>query len=130
VATLLENNQYIYPAIPLPVPSSIKVGLEKPLVNTFIKEGNSFQFLFKKNQSDQIRYIVVYSTEHPRDLNTNDPSQIVEKVFIDAKSDSIKYSISKDKIYNAKKVAFTFIDFYGNESIPEIVNLHTEIKPN
>jgi uncharacterized lipoprotein YddW (UPF0748 family) len=130
VATLLENNQYKYPAIPLPVPSSIKIGLERPLVNTFIKEGNSFQFLFKKTQSDQIRYIVVYSTEHPRDLNTNDPSQIVEKVFIDAKSDSIKYSISKDKLNNAKKMAFTFIDFYGNESIPEIVNLHTEIKPN
>ena len=72
----------------------------------------------------------VYSTENNTKLDSNDPSQIVEKVFIDAKSESIKYCISKDKLNDSKKVAFTFIDFYGNESIPEIVNLHTEIKPN
>ena len=130
VAKLLENNQYKYPAIPLPVPSSTKIGLERPLINTFTKEGTSYQFSFKKTQSDQIRYIIVYSTENNTKLDSNDPSQIVEKVFIDAKSESIKYCISKDKLNDSKKVAFTFIDFYGNESIPEIVNLHTEIKPN
>ena len=130
MAKLLENNQYKYPAIPLPVPSSTKIGLERPLINTFTKEGTSYQFSFKKTQSDQIRYIIVYSTENNTKLDSNDPSQIVEKVFIDAKSESIKYCISKDKLNDSKKVAFTFIDFYGNESIPEIVNLHTEIKAN
>lgn len=130
VSTLLENNQYKYPAIPLPVPSSVKVANERPLINSFTKDGNEYQFSFKKTQSDQIRYIIVYCTDHPRDLNTNDPSQIVEKVFIDAKSESIKMRLSKEKLNNVRKVAFTFIDFYGNESVPEIVNINTEIKPN
>ena len=130
VTTFLENNQYKYPAIPLPVPSNIKTGNERPLIYSFYTEGNSYQFSFKKTQSEQIRYIVVYSTDNNMRLDSTDPSQIVEKVFIDAKSESIKYSISKYKLNNAKKVAFTFIDFYGNESVAEIVNLHTEIKPN
>jgi hypothetical protein len=130
VATLLENNQYKYPAIPLPVPSSVKTGNERPLINTYNKQGNSYQFSFKKTQSEQIRYIVVYSTENNMRIDINNPSQIVEKVYIDAKNESIKYSITKDKLNKAKKVAFTFIDFYGNESVPEIVNLNIEIKPN
>jgi hypothetical protein len=130
VVNLLEKNQYRYPAIPLPVPSSVKTGNERPLIKTYSKQGNSYQFWFKKTQSEQIRYIVVYSTENNRRLDSNDPSQIVEKVYIDAKNESIKYSISKDKLNKAKKVAFTFIDFYGNESVPEIVNLNIEINPN
>lgn len=130
VVALLENNQYKYPAIPLPVPSSVKTGIERPLLNTFVKEENSYQFSFKKTQTDQIRYIVVYCTENNLKIDNNDPSQIVEKVFIDAKSESIHYSISKTRLNNAKKIAFTFIDFYGNESVPEIINLNTEIKQN
>jgi len=130
VATLLENNQYKYPAIPLPVPSNIKTGNERPLILSFHIEENSYHFSFKKTQSNLIRYIVVYSTENNTALDRNNPSQIIEKVFIDAKSESIKYCISKDKLKDSKKVAFTFIDFYGNESVPEIVHLHNEIKPN
>lgn len=130
VADLLKANQYRYPAIPLPVPNSKKTGTERPLINSFSKEGNVYQFAFKKTQSDQVRYIVVYSTENNTKLDSNDPSQILEKIYIDAKSESIKYSIAKDQLNNIKKVAFTFIDFYGNESVPEIVNLNTEIKQN
>ncbi len=130
VVSLLENNQYKFPAIPLPVPSAIKIGNEKPLINTFDKENNLYQFSFKKTQSDQIRYLIVYCTEHHEKLDINDPSQIVAKVFINSTTESINYSITKDKLKNAKKIAFTFIDFYGNESVPEIVNLHSQIKPN
>ena len=130
VVNLLVTNQYKYPAIPLPVPSSVKTGNERPLINTFSKEGDSYQFSFKKTQTNQIRYLIVYSAEHDTKLDSTDPSQIVEKVFIDAKSDSIKWSIAKDKLNNCKKVAFTFIDFYGNESVPDIVSLHSEIKSN
>ena len=130
VANLLITNQYKYPAIPLPVPSSVKIGNERPLINTFSKEGDSYQFSFKKTQTNQIRYLIVYSAEHDTKLDSTDPSQIVEKVFIDAKSDSIKWSIVKDKLNNCKKVAFTFIDFFGNESVPDIVSLHSEIKSN
>lgn len=130
VTDLLKANQYKYPAIPLPVPNSIKTGNEKPLIKTFDKEGNNYQFSFKKTQSDQIRYLVVYAAENNAKIDCNDPSQILEKVFIDAKVESIKWSVSKDKLNRSKKTAFTFIDFYGNESTPEIINLNTEIKPN
>ena len=130
VVTLLENNQYKYSAIPLPVPSSIKAGTERPLVAVFSKEVNSYHFSFKKTASEQIRYIVVYSAEGSMKIDSNDPSQIIEKFFINPKTDSIKLLLSKDQLHNKNKVAFTFIDFYGNESVPDIINLHTEIKPN
>jgi uncharacterized lipoprotein YddW (UPF0748 family) len=130
VTNLLQENQYKYPAIPFPVPSSKKFGTERPLINTFTKEGSSYQFSFKKTQSDQIRYIVIYSVENNLKLDNNDPSEIMDKVFINAKNDAIKLTLSKDKLKNSKKVGFTFIDFYGNESVPEIIYLQTEIKPN
>jgi hypothetical protein len=130
VAKLLIENQYKYPAIPLPVPSSIKPGNERPLINSFKKEGNTNQFSFKKTQSNQIRYIVVYSSENETELDSNDPSQIVDKIYVDANNETIKIEISKEKLNILNKVAFTFIDFYGNESSAEIVHLHTPIKPN
>jgi hypothetical protein len=130
VTKILSENQYKYPAIPLPVTSSVKTTNERPLIQTFAKEENAYQFSFQKTQTDQIRYIVVYSANNETKLDCNDPSQIIEKVFINAKSESIKCIITIEKIKNAKKIAFTFIDFYGNESVPEIFNLHTEIKQN
>ena len=123
VAALLEKNQYKYPAIPLPVPSSIRIGLEKPLIDTFDKEGDSYEFTLKKTQTEQIRYIVVYAAPNNAKIDVNNPSQILEKVGIDATCESIPYSVLKEKLKNAKKIAFTYIDFYGNESIPEIVSL-------
>jgi uncharacterized lipoprotein YddW (UPF0748 family) len=129
VVDLLVENQYKYPAIPFPVPSAKKTGTERPLVHTFTKDGGSYEFTFKKTQSDQIRYMIVYSAEH-NIIDINDPSQIVEKIAIDAKSDGLKWSILKEKLHDSKKIAFTFIDFYGNESVSEIINLQTEIKAN
>ncbi len=130
VTDLLTANQYKYPAIPLPVPSSKKTGTERPLINSFSKNANSYLFSFKKAQSDQNRYIVVYAVENNSKLDSNDPSQILDKIAVDAKSESITFSISKDKLVNVKNLAFTFIDFYGNESVPDMVNLITEIKAN
>jgi hypothetical protein len=73
---------------------------------------------------------VVYSSENETELDSNDPSQIVDKIYVDANNETIKIEISKEKLNILNKVAFTFIDFYGNESSAEIVHLHTPIKPN
>jgi uncharacterized lipoprotein YddW (UPF0748 family) len=129
VVNLLTTNQYKYPAIPLPVPSSKKLGTERPYLYTLTKQGSLNQFTFKKTQSNNTRYLIVYNSRQKK-IDTNDASQIIDKVFIDGKKEIISYSISKDKLHNDKKIAFTFIDFYGNESAAEIVNLNNEIKPN
>lgn len=128
VSDLLLEYQYKYPAIPAPVPSSKKTEMEKPLINSLNIEENFYQFSLKKTQSDQIRYVIVYGNENSSKLDHNDASQIMEKIFINAKSDSIAFEISKSKLYEFNKVALTFIDYYGNESIPEVVHLNSNIE--
>ncbi len=126
VTKLLLENQYKYPAIPLPVPSSKQIVIDIPTVVSISKDTTYCIFSLKIPLNTKVRYAMVYGAKKSNIIDTNDPSQIIEKVVFDGN----QICIPSQNIGNIQTCAITFIDYFGNESVATIVNLPVEITNN
>lgn len=119
ITQLLLDNQYKYPAIPLPVPSSIRYGLDSPSVLAIAKDSTYYIITLSKPPNTLVRYSVLYGSKKTEKIDVNDPSQIKDKiVFI-----STQIYIPLTKLQDLGNFALTFIDYYGNESSPTLIDL-------
>jgi hypothetical protein len=130
VAQLLSENQYRYPALPLAVPNLKKIVIDVPTINSIAKDSSSYAINIKYPLNSKIRYIVVYSAKNVAQIDVNDPSQIIDKIAFQEKSDTISICIPQYKLDTNLTCAITFIDFYGNESVGTIFDLATQTKTN
>ncbi len=130
VAQLLLDNQYKYPALPSAVPNSKKIVIDVPTLNSISKEITNSSFTIKYPLNSKVRYIMVYRSKKSFKLDINNPSQIIQKITLTQKGDSIKINIPAKKWDENSNCAITFIDYYGNESDATTVNLSTETKLN
>lgn len=122
VTQLLLENQYKYPALPNVVPNSVRKVSETPTVNSIVKNTVSSSFNVKSPLNSKIRYVIVYGSNATTTIDINDPSQIIEKIPFQEKSNAIEVIIPTSKLDKNNSCAITFIDFYGNESQPTLVN--------
>lgn len=122
VAQLLIKNQYKYPALPYVVPNSIRKVVDVPTVNTIVKNAVSSCFNVKYPLNSKVRYVMVYQSKFASKIDVNDPSQIIDKIAFNEKSDAV-VTIPTSKLNKKNTYAITFIDFYGNESEATLVNL-------
>jgi hypothetical protein len=58
----------------------------------------------------------VYGTEKNTTLDCNDTSQIVDRYVLSKNNNRLSFRIPITKLEGKANFAFTFIDFYGNES--------------
>lgn len=130
VAQLLSENQYRYPALPLAVPNLKQIVIDVPTINSIAKDDSSYAINIKYPLNSKIRYIVVYSAKNVAQIDVNDPSQIIDKIAFQEKSDTISICIPQYKLDTNLTCAITFIDFYGNESVGTIFDLATQTKTN
>ena len=121
VTQLLLSNQYKYPALPLAVPQLKMIVVDSPIIDTIHRNGTNTTFCIKQPLNSKIRYIVVYRTKKASKIDANDPSQIIEKINLIATTPLIPISIPSNKELDHCSYAFSFIDFYGNESTPTIL---------
>lgn len=126
VSKLLSDNQYKYPAIPLPVPNSRRIVNDIPKIISISKDSTNYIFTIKNPLTTKVRYSVIYGTKNTIKLDVNDPSQILDKIVYDGTQ--ICIPVSKMEDFN--NYALTFIDYYGNESVSTIVKLPLEITKN
>jgi uncharacterized lipoprotein YddW (UPF0748 family) len=115
VTQLLAQNQYKYPAIPLAVPQLRKDLLVSPKMIAVRKDNANFIFTFLST-ADKIRYIVLYGSEQKNLIDSNDPSQIIDKISINCTENTFSISVPIDKIQYKSSLGFTYIDYFGNES--------------
>jgi hypothetical protein len=64
----------------------------------------------------------VYRAKRVAKIDTNDPSQIINKITLDPYDDFVFVPIPNIKENEHSSFAFTYVDYYGNESSPTIVN--------
>lgn len=126
VTQLLQNHQYKYPAIPLPVPNSKHVVIDTPVVNKIEIDSVNCTFTLPMPLNTKIRYVVVYGAKRDSKIDLQEASQIMKKYFVDPKATIINFSIPLSDIDKNKAFALTFIDFYGNESKETIIDLPKE----
>ncbi|SHH06164.1 Uncharacterized lipoprotein YddW, UPF0748 family [Flavobacterium fluvii] len=122
VTQILMENQYRYPALPYAVPQLKQIVIDSPLLNTFEKDTVNSTFTFKYPLNSKIRYLMVYRAKRAGRIDTNDPSQIIDKITLGANGDLISVHIPTNKENEHSSFAFTYVDFYGNESTPTIVD--------
>ena len=130
VAQLLKDNQYKYPALPLPAPNLKKLGIEIPIINSISKDSINSSFTIKYPLNSSMRFIVVYRGKKTLNIDKNDPSQIIDKIALGEKSYSINIIVPQKKSDENNTCAVTFVDYYGNESEATTVNLPSKIKTN
>lgn len=123
VARLLEENQYKYPALPAAVPNLKRSITVVPTVNKFAKNSAAYTFSIQSPLDTKVRYMVVYGAKHLSKINTNDASQIIDKIAVHVVNNEITFSIPAQKMKPYKAYAVTFIDYASNESAPTVINL-------
>jgi uncharacterized lipoprotein YddW (UPF0748 family) len=128
ITDLLSENQYKYPALTYPVPSSRKIVVDNPTIISFQKDKATYQFLVKNPLNTKVRYVVIYTAKNKAKIDLNDPCQIIEKIAFNQDRESNWFIIPALKFDSVSASAITFIDVFGNESNPTIIDLTKEIK--
>lgn len=121
---ILKENQYKYPALPLPVPNFKKDISECLQINSVAKDTTHYYVAFKKlNTLTQVRYIIVYAAKNASKINTNDARQIIDKIAVVEKNDEYSIEVPIYKMTDKATLAFTFVDYYANESHETVIDL-------
>jgi hypothetical protein len=66
-----------------------------------------------------VRYVVVYGAQNGVKLNTNEASQMMDKIVFNQNP----IIIPLQNLKNCDALAISFIDYFGNESESTILNL-------
>ena len=118
VTDILANNQYKYPALPLAVPNLKKKLTIKPQIKSFQKDSVQTEYTLIYPDEINIRYLMVYQARTKAEINTEDATQIFDKIFIYKKEKEFIIALKNtDNIY-----ALSFTDYYGNETAATILD--------
>ena len=123
VTQLLLEKQYKYPALPPTVPYAKKNNIEKPIVISISNTDTDYTVFIENPSKIKVRYIVIYGAKNNTLIDTENPSQILDKIIL--KGNSI--SIPTEQVTNTTFIGITFIDYFGNESKATTLNLKKEI---
>ncbi|HKO77220.1 MAG TPA: family 10 glycosylhydrolase [Flavobacterium sp.] len=131
VVKVLQEYEYKYPALPLPVPNFKKTITESLLVNSITKDTANYYISFQKPKLlSKVRYIVVYGANDASKININDASQILDKIAVIEENEGFSIEVPEYKMIGKKAFAFTFVDYYANESPETIIDLQVETQTN
>lgn len=72
--------------------------------------------------------MVIYGADHISKINTNDATQIIEKIRVREVDSEFKFSVLTQKMNQYKACAVTFIDYFANESTPTTIDLKKTFK--
>jgi uncharacterized lipoprotein YddW (UPF0748 family) len=127
VVKIINENQYKYPALPLPVPNLKKEITESLLINSITKDTTNYYISFQKpKQLAKVRYIIVYGAKDVSKININDASQILDKIAVAEENEAFNIEVADYKMIGKTAFAFTFVDYYANESPETIIDLQVE----
>jgi uncharacterized lipoprotein YddW (UPF0748 family) len=129
VTQLLAENQYKFPAVPAAVPNFKKLVFDVPRVTSVIKEKNELVITLQPTRNN-VRYVVFYGTDTNSIINSDDPSQIIDRFFIHKNNNRLSIRVPINSIENKSKFALSYIDYYGNESKEIITQLPKSVVKN
>lgn len=132
VTDILINNQYKYPALPNVVPQSRMIVEDYPVIWDVYDSNFSEKAIItiKYPEVSKIRYILVYGATNKLEIDTNNPSYIIDKIQLKEKRTAITIEIPRVYLDKNNCSAISFIDFYGNESQATLVKKPTINKPS
>jgi hypothetical protein len=79
---------------------------------------------------NKVRYVVCYASEANVTLNSDDPSQIIDKFLVNKNNSGLSIRVPMNAIENKSNFALSYIDYYGNESKEVITPLPKSVVKN
>ena len=99
-------------------------------MTSLIKDKNELVISLQPTRN-QVRYVVFYGTEANAEINSDDPSQILDKYLVVKSNNRLSIRVPIAILENKSKFALSYIDYFGNESKEIITQLpKTVVKPN
>jgi hypothetical protein len=93
-------------------------------INSVAKDTSYYYITFQKPKLlTKVRYIVVYAAKNSAKINTKDPSQIIDKIAVAEENNEFHIEIPLDNMIGKKTLAFTYVDYYANESAETAIDL-------
>jgi len=122
VTQLLAENQYKFHAIPAAVPNFKKLVFDVPRVTSIVKNKTEL-VLSLQSTRHPVRYVILYGTESNVLIDSEDPSHIIDKFYVQKNNNRLSIRIPLTAIENKSNFALSYIDYYGNESKEIITQL-------
>ncbi len=116
----LRKRFYRYPALPPPAAKSV-VSAPLPQLRMVEDAGNYYRFTLEDDPAAAWSYVLFYKARRAESLDTDDPSQLAEKVYLDGRR---SFNLGKQLLRRKRVIGLTFLDSYGRESEPIIVHLN------
>jgi hypothetical protein len=69
---------------------------------------------------------MVYGAKDVSKININDASQILDKIAVTEENEAFNIEVADYKMIGKTAFAFTFVDYYANESPETIIDLQVE----
>jgi uncharacterized lipoprotein YddW (UPF0748 family) len=121
VLKILTKKYYHNIALPPTSPLS-KNDFNNEIVEAGFEEKNGyFQFSIPSHEKQNLRYALVYVAKKESKLNLENTDQLVAKIPL---SESGNFSFDSSVFKGKKLLALTFINNFGQESKPKIINLN------
>lgn len=117
----LRKRFYKYPALPPPVEQSAANSPPLPQLHMVEDAGNYYRITLEDDPATTWTYVMFYAARSAKSLDTKDPSQLAEKVYLDGRR---SISLGKQLVKKKRAIGLTFLDAYGKESEPIIVHLN------
>ena len=119
VVEYIQKKYYKKPAL-TPIAPTTKKPVKQVEIKNFQKNKDNIQFTV--NDSKEIRYALFYSSG--KKIKSDYPiTKLLSKKHIDNFS---TFSVSKNELKDKKHIAVTFINYYGQESKPILLNIKND----
>ncbi|MEX0287493.1 MAG: glycoside hydrolase family 10 protein [Flavobacteriaceae bacterium] len=115
----IRRKIYKYPAL-TPSPDTLKYASNFPVEIPWIKEqANYLQFGFKTDR--KCSFTLIYAAKKADKLDISQPHALIDKIYLGGRN---SFTLGKRLLKQKKHIALTFLDRYGVESKPIVLNLN------
>ncbi|MGB5822240.1 MAG: family 10 glycosylhydrolase [Saonia sp.] len=121
VVKYLKRKYYRNIALPPPSPLGESQFSEKVVMAGIKENAQGFEFNIDPLSSGNMRYALIYTAKNAEKLSTESSKQLTLKIPI---AEDHSFKVLKNNLKGKKHVALTFINKFGRESEPIIVNLN------
>ena len=116
----IQKKVYRYPALTPKSPLPRIALYQFPRLSKTENSKDNILLTFKAENTDAYKFAIVYAAKKDRSSLTSKPENIHSKIHLTA---DLKINIDKSSLKRFKLLGITFIDHYGSESQPIILDL-------
>lgn len=119
VVKYIKKKYYKFPALPPEFPYKLGAAKNAVRITNFTEEKNFYRFNFSSTGTYQ--FALVYTAKKTSDQNSIHPRKLIDKIYLGSHN---SFTLGRWLLHKKKDLAITFLDHYGIETDPIVLNLN------